>query len=60
MALFKRYLDWSGSEDDISSEKVREANVQIEEQVYVDGVPVYQEGSGAPVEIASPLGYHVG
>jgi amino acid transporter len=60
MATLKRYLNWSASDSDVSLDKVREANVQIEEQVFVDGVPVYQEGTGAPVEVASPLGYHVG
>jgi hypothetical protein len=60
MASWKRYLNWGASESDVEVDKVREANVQIQEQVFVDGVPVYQEGSGAPIEVASPLGYHVG
>jgi hypothetical protein len=39
---------------------VEEKNAQIGEQVFVVGVPVYQDGNGAPVEQVSPLGYHVG
>ncbi|KAF2261382.1 amino acid transporter [Lojkania enalia] len=52
-------LFW-GDESDIDLSEAKEKNVQIGEQVYVDGVPVYQDGNGAPVEQVSPLGYHVG
>jgi hypothetical protein len=48
------------SDETIDAATVKEKNAQIGEQIFVDGVPVYQDGNGAPVEQVSPLGYHVG
>ncbi|KAH7092499.1 high affinity methionine permease [Paraphoma chrysanthemicola] len=60
IAYLKKSL-WGGdSSEDVNASIVKEKNAQIGEQVYVDGVPVYQDGNGAPVEQVSPLGYHVG
>jgi hypothetical protein len=50
----------NNSEDNVNAATVKEKNAQISEQILVDGVPVYQDGNGAPVEQLSPLGYHVG
>ncbi|KAF2839603.1 amino acid transporter-like protein [Patellaria atrata CBS 101060] len=56
----KRYLTWGESSSDVSLNEVREANATVGDQIYVDGTEVFQDGNGAPVENASPLGYHVG
>jgi amino acid transporter len=54
-------LVWSNSSDEtVDASIVKETNAQIGDQVFVEGVPVYQDGNGAPVEQVSPLGYHVG
>jgi hypothetical protein len=52
-------LFWS-TDSDVSLTEAREKNAQIGDEIIVDGVPVYQDGNGAPVEQVSPLGYHVG
>jgi hypothetical protein len=52
-------LFWS-TDSHVSLVEAREKNAQIGDEVIVDGVPVYQDGNGAPVEQVSPLGYHVG
>lgn len=52
-------LFWD-TDSDVNLEEVKEKNAQIGEQIYVNGVPIYQDGNGAPVESVSPLGYHVG
>ncbi|KAF2731965.1 amino acid transporter [Polyplosphaeria fusca] len=57
-AALKRLFWDTASAPDLAEAK--EKNAQIGEQVFVEGVPVYQDGSGAPVEQISPLGYHVG
>ncbi|KAF2119509.1 amino acid permease-domain-containing protein [Lophiotrema nucula] len=56
--LKKLFRGSNDSSADLSEAK--EKNAQIGEQIYVEGVPVYQDGNGAPVEQVSPLGYHVG
>ncbi|CAO2649954.1 Nn.00g012460.m01.CDS01 [Neocucurbitaria sp. VM-36] len=54
-------LFWGGdSNETVDVSIVKEKNAQIGDQVFVDGVPIYQDGNGAPVEQVSPLGYHVG
>tara|TARA_R110002003_G_scaffold140_19_gene12866 strand:- start:2628 stop:2891 length:264 start_codon:yes stop_codon:yes gene_type:complete len=60
IAYLKKYLWSNDSNGNLDASIVREKNAQIGDQVYVDGVPVYQDGNGAPVEQVSPLGYHVG
>jgi len=60
MAALRRFLWTVGNEDDISTEEIRKTNLQISDRVYVDGVRINQDGNGAPIEQASPLGYHVG
>lgn len=57
-ATFKRLFGSSGSETNLA--EVKEKNAQIGDQVIVDGVQVFQDANGAPVETVSPLGYHVG
>lgn len=52
-------LFWS-TDSDVSLAEAKEKNAQIGDEVIVDGVQVYQDGNGAPVEQVSPLGYHVG
>lgn len=59
-ALLKKFFWANNSDETVDPVVVTEKNTQISEQVYVDGVPVYQDGNGAPVEQVSPLGYHVG
>jgi hypothetical protein len=60
VAYVKRRFWNNHSDETINAATVKERNAQIGEQVFVDGVPVYQDGNGAPVEQVSPLGYHVG
>lgn len=60
MTAWARYIPWSDSGSEISASEVREKNATIGDKVLVDGEEVYQDGHGAPVEQASPLGYHVG
>jgi hypothetical protein len=60
VAYVKRRFFSNDSSDNVNAATVREKNAQISEQILVDGVPVYQDGNGAPVEQLSPLGYHVG
>ncbi|KAL6702793.1 hypothetical protein ACN47E_000929 [Coniothyrium glycines] len=58
---FVKKLFWGNdSNENIDISAVKERNGQIGEQVFVDGVEVIQDASGAPVEQLSPLGYHVG
>ena len=57
-ARLKRLFASPGS--DINLTDVKEKNALIGDQVIVDGVHVYQDANGAPVETVSPLGYHVG
>lgn len=60
LAFLKKHF-WGGSTDEtVDLSVVKEKNAQIGEQIFVDGVPIYQDGNGAPVEQISPLGYHVG
>lgn len=47
------------SDEAVDASFVKESNAQIGDEVLIDGVPVYQDGNGAPVEQVSPLGYHV-
>jgi hypothetical protein len=54
----KRLFPNEGSNVDLSD--VKERNAQIGDRVVVEGVEVFQDGNGAPVEQVSPLGYHVG
>jgi hypothetical protein len=54
-----KQLFWGDSSDDIAVD-VKEQNAQIGDEVFVNGVPVFQDANGAPVETVSPLGYHVG
>ncbi|PVH93935.1 amino acid transporter [Periconia macrospinosa] len=51
---------FADSRDDVDAAVVKESNARIGEQVVVDGVQIFQDGNGAPVETVSPLGYHVG
>lgn len=55
-----KHLFWGDSSDNVDAVDVKEKNAQIGDEVFVDGVPVYQDANGAPVETVSPLGYHVG
>ncbi|KAF2638768.1 LAT family L-amino acid transporter [Massarina eburnea CBS 473.64] len=59
-AQLKKWLRFNNSNEFVSEEVVKERNAQIGDQVIVDGVEVYQDANGAPVEQISPLGYHVG
>lgn len=59
MSATLKNLFWDGDSDTELTE-VKERNAQIGDHVIVDGVPIYQDGNGAPVEQVSPLGYHVG
>lgn len=60
VAHVKKLFWGNGSEETVDLSIVKEKNAQIGDQVLVEGVPVYQDGNGAPVEQVSPLGYHVG
>jgi hypothetical protein len=60
VAYVKRRFLSNHSDETIDAATVKEKNAQISEHIFVDGVPVYQDGNGAPVEQVSPLGYHVG
>jgi hypothetical protein len=60
VAYVKRQFWNNHSDETIDAATVKERNAQIGEKIFVDGVPVYQDGNGAPVEQVSPLGYHVG
>lgn len=60
VAHVKKLFWGNESKDSVDVSVVKEKNGQIGEQTYVDGVPIYQDGNGAPVETVSPLGYHVG
>lgn len=60
IAHVKKLFWGNDSNEDVAATLVKEKNAQIGEQVFVNGVPVYQDGNGAPVEQVSPLGYHVG
>lgn len=55
-----KHLFWGDSSDNVDAVDVKAKNTQIGDEVFVDGVPVYQDANGAPVETVSPLGYHVG
>jgi hypothetical protein len=56
-----KHLVWGNDSDEtVDASVVKEKNAQIGDQVFVEGVAVYQDGNGAPVEQVSPLGYHVG
>jgi hypothetical protein len=55
-----KHLFWEGSSDNVDAADVKEKNAQIGEEIFVNGIPVYQDANGAPVETVSPLGYHVG
>lgn len=55
-----KHLFWGDSSDNVDAVDVKAKNAQIGEEVYVDGVPIYQDANGAPVETVSPLRYHVG
>ncbi|KAL1600584.1 hypothetical protein SLS60_006970 [Paraconiothyrium brasiliense] len=59
-AQLKRIFQLNGSGADVDAEVVKEKNAQIGDSFSVEGVPVYQDANGAPVEQISPLGYHVG
>jgi hypothetical protein len=58
MATLKK-LFWN-TESSSDLKDVKEQNAHIGEEIIVDGVRVYQDDNGAPVEQVSPLGYHVG
>ena len=58
-ALFKKYFQRNDSSADVDVTVVKDKNAQVGEEVFVDGVAVYQDASGAPIENVSPLGYHV-
>ncbi|KAF1846367.1 high-affinity methionine permease [Cucurbitaria berberidis CBS 394.84] len=60
IAHVKKLFWGNDSDENVDLSVVKEKNGQISEQVYVDGVEVFQDGNGAPVEQVSPLGYHVG
>jgi hypothetical protein len=60
VANLKRLIWGNNSDEKVDAPVVKEKNAQIGEQVFVDGVAVYQDDNGAPVEQVSPLGYHVG
>jgi hypothetical protein len=60
VARVKKLLWNNDSDESFDLATAKETNAQIGEQVYVEGVEVHQDGSGAPVEQVSPLGYHVG
>jgi hypothetical protein len=60
VANLKRLIWGNNSDEKVDASVVKEKNAQIGEQVFVDGVAVYQDDNGAPVEQVSPLGYHVG
>jgi hypothetical protein len=63
MATFvhlKKLFLGNSSDETVEASVVKEKNAQIGDEILVDGVPVYQDGNGAPVEQMSPLGYHVG
>lgn len=60
IARVKKLLWGNDSDENVDLSIVKEKNAQLGEHVFVDGVPVYQDGNGAPVEQVSPLGYHVG
>jgi hypothetical protein len=60
IANIKRSIWGNDSDETVDASVVKEKNAQIGEQVFVDGVAVYQDDNGAPVEQVSPLGYHVG
>lgn len=60
LAHVKKLFWGNDSDENVDLSVVKEKNAQIGEQIYVDGVPIYQDGNGAPVEQVSPLGYHVG
>lgn len=49
-----------GNDGAVDLAEAKEKNAQLGEDIVVDGVTVYQDGNGAPVEQVSPLGYHVG
>ena len=49
-AFLKDYFRGNGSAEDVDAVVVKEKNAQIADEVFVDGAPVYQDASGAPVE----------
>lgn len=59
-AQLKRILQLNSSGADVDADVVKEKNAQIGDSFSVEGVTVYQDANGAPVEQVSPLGYHVG
>ncbi|KAH8726971.1 amino acid permease-domain-containing protein [Phaeosphaeriaceae sp. PMI808] len=60
IAHVKKLFWGTDSNDDVDAAIVREKNSQIGDQVIVEGIQVFQDDNGAPVEQVSPLGYHVG
>jgi hypothetical protein len=59
-APYLKHLFWADSSDNVNTINVKAKNAQIGDEVFVDGIPVYHDAKGAPVETVSPLGYHVG
>lgn len=59
-AYIKNWFSSGDSKEYVDADVVKESNARIGEQVIVDGVQIYQDANGAPVENTSPLGYHVG
>ncbi|OAG06518.1 amino acid transporter [Paraphaeosphaeria sporulosa] len=59
-AQLRRILQLNSSGADVDAQVVKEKNAQIGDNFSVEGVTVYQDANGAPVEQVSPLGYHVG
>ena len=59
-AQVKQWFTFNRSNEFVDADAVKEKNAQIGEQIIVDGVAIYQDENGAPVEQISPLGYHVG
>ncbi|KAF2754184.1 LAT family L-amino acid transporter [Pseudovirgaria hyperparasitica] len=60
MAIWRKPVTWLRSNSDVDLSEVRGANEQVGDHIFVDGVEIFQDKTGAPVEQASPLGYHVG
>jgi hypothetical protein len=60
IAYLKKLLGGEDPDATVDANIVKEKNAQIGDQVFVEGVQIYQDGNGAPVEQVSPLGYHVG
>lgn len=62
MAALRKWIGstLNNSSEDVDGQVVKEKNAQISDEVFVDGVQIFQDGNGAPVEQVSPLGYHIG